>query len=154
MKKRLIILSVSIVLFCVICSFAFQNTFLLKRDIILSAGDTSSFSPNTIGKWDIISSYLNQYTTDSVEFELILVQRAERISGGNEKFIGNITNPIYLPQKTQKITYNLLIDNVWEVKITRKGECYLRQVKGSGINKSELPGNPDVLPIRVLYGIK
>ena len=112
-------------------------------------GDTISFAPNTAGGWSILSSYLNQDTPDSVQFEIIL--KRSRIDGKTDQLIGTITNPIFIPAKNQKADYYLLGDNVWDVRITKDGECYLKQNRGSSLKPSSLAGNPDVIPINVRY---
>lgn len=120
------------------------------EDSRLEFGDTLSFSPYKAGGWSIISSYLNQDTPDSVQFELIL-KRTGRIDGKTDQFIGTITNKNFLPVKDQRQIYYLLHDNVWNIRVTTKGECYLKQERGSALKASHLPGNPDVIPIKIRY---
>ena len=129
----------------------FVLTGKLQHKAQVSNIDTLSFAPNTAGGWTILSYYLHQDTPDSVQFELILEQTGSRIQGSQEKLVGTIANPLFLPQKDQKIDYSLLPGNTWYLLIKKSGDCYLAQVKGSGIEKSNLPGNPDVIPIKVRY---
>lgn len=123
----------------------------IKHIVQVSTVDSVSFNPNIADGWTILSYYLHQDTPDSVQFELILEQTGSRIQGSQEKLVGTITNPLFLPQKDQKIDYSLLPGNTWYLLIKKSGDCYLAQVKGSGIEKSNLPGNPDVIPIKVRY---
>ena len=132
-----------------LCSFSSEGI-RRKMDVALSSGDTTSFTPNSNGGWKILSVYINQDTPDSVQFELIL-QQTGRIQGRQEQLVGTITNKLFLPQKNQKIGYSLLPGNTWYLLIKKNGDCYLAQVNGSGIKKSDLPGNPDVIPIKVRY---
>ena len=112
--------------------------------------DTVSFSPNTAGGWSILSSsYMNQDTPDSVRLEIIL--KRSRIDGKTDQLIGTITNKSFIPAKNQKVDYYLLGDNVWDIRITKDGECYLKQNRGSSLKPSTLAGNPDVIPVNIRY---
>lgn len=113
-------------------------------------GDTTSFAPNTVGGWGILASYLNQDTPDSVSLWLIL-KRNGRIDKINDHLIGTITNPAFRPANNQKLDYYLLKDNVWFIRITKDGECYLKQDRGQLLKPSTLAGNPDVIPINIRY---
>lgn len=132
-----------------LCSFS--NKGFSPQKYLKVSGDTTSFTPNSNGGWNILSRYINQDTPDSVEFELILLQSTGGIKGSQEQFVGTITNKLFLPQKDQKIAYSLLPGNTWYLLVKKNGQCYLAQVQGSGIQKSNLPGNPDILPIKVRY---
>jgi hypothetical protein len=116
----------------------------------LFPGDTASFKANLQRGWTIISSYLSQETPDSVEFEMILNQSSKK-DWHAEQLIGTITNSLFLPKQNQKLTYNLLIDNQWELVITINGDCYLHKTQGPSLVASSLDGNTFVLPIKVRY---
>lgn len=122
----------------------------VKKNLKVS-GDTTTFQPNTNDGWGILSVYINQDTSDSVEFELILEAPAGKIKGPQEQFIGTITNSLFLPKKNQVAGYVLLPGNTWNLIINKNGQCYLAQELGSGVKQSNLPANPDVLPIKVRY---
>jgi hypothetical protein len=96
----------------------------------LPATDTSSFTPNTTQGWSKMSLYLNQQTTDSADFEIILMRNAG-MQGTSELFAGTITNPAFIPVSEQQIIYHLLIGNTWNIRITTSGQCYIRQTEGS-----------------------
>lgn len=132
-----------------LCSFSSRSFSGFFPDSV--QGDTSSFTANVNGGWSVLSSYLNQDTPDSVEFELILVQTNSRIQGSQERLVGTITKRSFLPQKNQKIDYMLLPGDTWYLSIKKNGECYLAQTNGLGIQPSNLSGNPDVIPIKVRY---
>lgn len=143
----------SILLFLtVIALSSFRSKPVLQNTLRSAIGDTASFIPNKSENWNMISAYLNQYTSDSVEFEIILTRTGlANIGGANESFIGTITTPLYRPLKTQKVTYQLLVDNVWEIKISNDGQCFLRQIRGSAIGKAATSDNAAVLPIKIRY---
>ena len=115
-----------------------------------TTADTSSFAPNTTENWGIVSSYLNQDTPDSVEFELIL-KKNTFTNWSAEHYIGSITNSQFIPARSQTVTYNLLSDNQWNLRVDTVGKCYLYQVNGGSLLASSLPGNPYVLPIRIRF---
>jgi|ERR1051326_3217294 hypothetical protein len=117
---------------------------------IVHTGDTTSFVPNKSGGWDIISSYLNQDTPDSVEFDLILVH-GNTVSFGNDQLIGAIYNKAFLPKTDQNVQYDLYRNNNWSVRINANGQCYLKQSGGDALKPSSLVGNPYVLPVKVRY---
>ena len=134
-----------------LCSFSGVGPYL-KRPSDLPP-DTTSFQPNTSEGWSTLSVYINQDTPDSVEFELILEAPAGKIKGPQEQYIGTITNNLFLPKKNQNSSYVLLPGNTWTLIVNKNGQCYLAQEVGSGVKQSNLPGNPDVLPIKVRYKI-
>lgn len=138
------------VIFIMLFSFSDKLMAIAKTNSYPEVGDTISFAPNTGSGWDILSSYLNQDTPDSVQFELIL-KSTGRIDGKTDQLIGTITNKNFLPAKNQQVDYYLLQDNVWNIRITTKGECYLKQDRGSALKPSTLAGNPDVIPIKIRY---
>jgi hypothetical protein len=118
---------------------------VLSRGIDEAMGDTTSFTPNQQQGWAISSSYLNQDTPDSIEFEL-LVRHDNNIAWDQEQIIGAITNSIFKPVNNQIITYQLLSNNLWNVKIEPSGQCYLKLIQGSAP-----PDNPAIFPIRIRY---
>jgi hypothetical protein len=151
MRKRFIIYSLCTLLTGQIFLCSFSRGYIPLKINFRASGDTASFTPNTNGGWSILSVYLNQDTPDSVEFELILKQATGHIKGSNEQLVGTITNKLFLPHKDQKVGYSLLPGNTWYLIIKESGQCYLAQVQGSGIEKSNMPGNPDIFPIKVRY---
>lgn len=130
-----------------------QDSSEVKVDNPSIAADTTGFSPNKSAGWSTLCSYMSQDTKDSINMELVLILKPEngRMGGSDEKLIGSITNKSFLPQKNQVVPYDLLSDNKWNLRITTSGECYLVQVKGYGVRKSELQGNPDMIPIKIKY---
>src|SRR5687768_6288087 len=119
-KNRSILYSGAVII-VMLFSFSDKLMAIAKTNSYTEVGDTLSFAPNKGSGWDILSSYLNQDTPDSVQFELIL-QRTGRIDGKTDQLIGTITNKKFLPLKNQQADYYLLLDNVWKIRITTKGE--------------------------------
>jgi len=131
-------------------AFRFKPAGLAEKSTNIKIADTTSFKPNTVKGWGTLSSYLNQDTPDSVEFELILKQN-NSITWATEQFIGTITNKSFLPKKNQKLSYDLFKNNTWSVLVTADGLCYLNQLKGEVLKTSTLPGSPFVFPVKVRY---
>ncbi len=150
-QKKLIMLNSTVFFIGLLFLSSFSNRGLIPEKNLNVSGDSTSFAPNTKDGWNILSVYINQNTHDSVEFELILKQATSAISGSKEQLVGTITNKSFLPVKDQKANYSLLPQNTWYLIIKKNGDCYLAQVKGTGIAKSNMPGNPDVFPIKVKY---
>lgn len=116
----------------------------------ISAGDTSSFIPNKGSGWDIISSYLNQDTPDSVDLELILRHNSS-VTWSTDQFIGTITNKTFIPSSDQKSNYDLYRGNTWTIRVTASGQCFLSQLTGEFLKVSSLSGSPYVVPVKVRY---
>ena len=137
-----------ICLFCLLSVFALgftrNNVYPLKPPGFVS--DTTSFEPNRAEGWWTLSVYLNQETPDSVDFELILEQR-NKIQWTDEQFIGTITNANFIPKTSQQLTYKLLHNNLWEMKIDTTGNCFFNLTNGYAP-----PGDSVfVVPVKVRY---
>jgi len=130
--------------------FSFESVGITEKNTKIKFADTTSFTPNTTEGWNILSSYLNQETPDSVEFELILLQN-NSINWSAEQFIGKITNQTFIPRKIQKLTYDLFINNTWSVRVNTNGQCFLKQVNGATLGVSSLSGSPYVFPVKVRF---
>jgi hypothetical protein len=105
----------------------------------------ASFTPNTAGGFSVLSSYLNQRTTDSVQFELLL-QQTNTVNWPRELLIGTITNAAFLPRQQQTVIFYLTYNNKWRVRILPNGNCFLKLTDGPPPT-----GNPVVLPFKVRY---
>jgi hypothetical protein len=149
--SRFIICSGVLLLCIVLSGFIVNSSYVSNTVAGKSFGDTTSFAPNIAGGWGVLaSSYLNQDTPDSVSLWIIL-KRNGRIDKINDHLIGTITNPAFRPAKNQMVDYYLLHDNVWFIRITKDGECYLKQDRGQSLKPSKLAGNPDIIPINIRY---
>jgi phage terminase large subunit-like protein len=152
MSKTSHIVIISILLFSLVFSGFIGKPFP-EQNVIASSGepDTTSFSPNTGGGWGFFAFYIFNHTPDSVQFEIIL-KRNGRIDGKTDQQIGTIINPAFIPEKNQAVDYYLLGDNVWKIRITKDGDCFLKQDRGSALRPSSLAGI-DVIPISIRYKI-
>ena len=131
------LLSVSILLGTITSGFAQNNA------AAFAAADSSKFSINTSGGWQLYNSYLTQFKPDSVQVELII--QHENINLQQEQYIGNIKYIPFRPAVEQTVSFNLLQDR-YTLRIETMGKCYLRFISGT------LPvGNPMVLPLKVYY---
>src|SRR5207302_6536630 len=88
-------------------------------------GDTAAFKANQQAGWSLYSSYLNRDTPDSVEFEFI-IQHTDNIDWNSEQFIGVIIKNDFKPVTSQQLRYQLLLDNLWAVRIEPNGQVFLR----------------------------
>jgi hypothetical protein len=104
-----------------------------------------SFTPNTAGGFSVLSSYINQRTPDSVQFELLLKQ-INAVNWHSEQLIGTITDAAFLPREQQTVTFYLLFNNKWRVRVLPNGNCFFRLRDGA-----PPAGNPVILPFKVRY---
>lgn len=109
-----------------------------------AAADSSRFSINNNGGWQLYNSYLNKYKPDSVQVEII-IQHNNNINWQQEQYIGKIKFADLKPTLTQKLPFSLLDDN-YILSIDNNGKCYLKWVSGN------LPAaSPVVVPIKAYY---
>ena len=144
-NKKLRYWSVSVmgILFMLVHEF---NPTIQDTSLFSPTGDTAAFRANQQAGWSIYFSYLSQDTPDSVEFEFV-IQHADNINWANEQFIGVITKNDFKPATSQQLTYQLLLDNLWTVRIEPSGQVFLRHVKGE-----TPPPNPIVIfPVQVKF---
>ena len=138
----LLFYSFAIVLFTYSYGFKLQNTY--SKSFNRSIVDTSSFTPNQQSGWSTISSYLNLDTPDSLQFELI-VKHNNNIDWNTEQLIGQITND-FKPANSQQVSYHLLSNSIWNIRIEQNGQCFLKLTQG--IAPAD---DPAIVPITVRY---
>src|SRR5438874_10225556 len=117
MKQNKIIMSMLIASCLLALGFTLKPTNFSQHLSLTQPGDTTAFAPNKSGGWDIFSSYLNQDTPDTVEFDLCLKQKS-LIVWSTEQPIGTITNKAFIPKKNQQVHYDLFANNTWSVRVT------------------------------------
>jgi hypothetical protein len=110
----------------------------------LAAADTSRFSPNRQGGWQLFNSYVATYGQDSATLELIL-QHANAIVLTQEWLVGKITYAALIPGKEQIVPFNLMNTIYW-LRIDTAGFCYLRLATGAAPTD-----DPFILPVKVFY---
>ena len=110
----------------------------------LAAADTTNFSKNTEGGWNLYNSYMSPVGGDSVRLELIL-QQSNTISWQDEQYVGKIKEATFRPAEERVIPF-LLGGNNYDLRIQHNGKCYLKLASGP------VPDSyPVVIPIAVNY---
>lgn len=111
---------------------------------MIAAADTTNFSVNTSGGWQLINSYLTNSTEDSIQFELILMH-PDTLNWNEYQNIGMISTANFWPQQEQTLSFDLI--TVWfELRVETDGQCRLKLLTGN------LPGDsPVVIPLKVFY---
>ena len=145
LKKHVIICCL-----CFVCisslAFDFKSAAVIEKNETPNPTDTTSFAPNSVDGWSILSCYINQNSPDSVQFELLLKQ-TNSIDWYSEQFIGTITNAAFTPQQSQQnLDFYLMFNNTWKVRILPNGKCFFKLKDGL-----PPPGIPIVLPFKVRY---
>lgn len=112
--------------------------------IAITKADTSNFSVDKNGGWEIYNSYVAAYNTDSARLELIL-KHAKNINWQQEQFVGDIKISALRPKKGQTL-YFAIIFNCYQLRIDNQGGCFLRCLG------AEPPiSDPAIIPLRVAY---
>lgn len=109
----------------------------------IAAADTSKFSVNTSGGWQLFNSYVDSYKTDSAQIELI-VQHAG-INLAQEQYLGEIKFVALRPAATQTLAFSLVNEN-YTLRIEADGKCYLKWLSAPA--KADAPV---ILPLKVYY---
>lgn len=126
-----------------ICSFTTAP--VLHDTTKVSPNDSAVFEPNASSGWTIYSYYFHKDTPDSVDFEIIVKHAPDIQYWTNEQYIGTIKGS-FIPATEQVLRYYLLLNNRWNLRITKDGKCYLNVVTG------HVPaGNTVVIPIKIKY---
>jgi hypothetical protein len=141
MKSSVIKLS----FFFVILLLVKSNTpFAQNHAAAFAAADSTRFSVNNNGGWDLFNSYVAPYKTDSAQIELI-VQHANTVNWAQEQYVGKIKHGPLKPGSNQNINVNIF-GGGYMLRIEINGKCYLRFVNGT------LPAaNPAVFMVKAYY---
>jgi len=130
----------------IILDLILSSTYIQAQSdsIAFAAADTSHFSPNKDGGWQLFNSYVSNYQSDSARLELI-IQHANNIDWTTEQLIGSISDSSLIPSQGQNISFTLLTNN-YNLRLDTSGRCYIRFVNG------DLPtDDPFVIPLKILY---
>lgn len=132
-------------LFFTIIQFAnVSRSFAQNNAAALAAADTTRFSVDLGGGWQIFNSYVNQYHTDSAVIELI-VQHNNNINWYQPQYVGKIKDNNLKPNTDQNILFNIMY-STYRILIKKNGKCYITFVSGS------MPvNNPTVIPLKAYY---
>lgn len=132
------------IFFTVILLAAGGQCFAQTDSAAIATADSSRFSVNEPGGWQLFNSYAQKYNTDSVQLELI-IQHSNNIDWAQEQFIGTIKYTPLLPGIGQSIPFSLLNDG-YIIRIDTAGDCFLKLIT------SVLPDKDIVVvPLKVFY---
>ena len=136
---------VKIIFFFVFLQFTITCTSYSQNNAAaFAAADSTRFSVDLNGGWQLFNSYVSQYHTDSAVIELI-VQHANSVSWNQQQYVGKIKYNPLKPGVDQNILFNVA-NNTYRIVIKKNGKCYINFVSGS------LPvTNPVVIPLQVYY---
>lgn len=123
---------------------AITRSFAQNDSAAIAAADTTNFSVNSAGGWQLFNSYVAAYNTDSVQLELI-IQHANNIDWNQEQYAGKVKTTALIPAQEQTISFSL-ITNQYLLRIDVQGKCYLRLFSGSAP-----ADDPAVIPVKVIY---
>lgn len=105
-----------------------EKSFSQNNASAIANADTTNFSVNANGEWQLYNSYVALYGTDSVVLE-ITVQHANNINWSQEQYVGKVKTPSLRPATTQTVGFTLIADN-YSLKVQNDGKCYLKLVAG------------------------
>ena len=135
---------VQAVLLSAITILAVSNTAKAQNNAAaLAAADTSKFSVNAAGGWQLYNAFVDIYKTDSAQIELII--QHSNINLGQEQYLGEIRSASLRPAAAQTLGFSLLNDN-YTLRIEPGGKCYLKWLSAPG-----QPTGPVVLPVKAIY---
>jgi hypothetical protein len=132
---------------CMMFAFFLMSMVLRAQDAdsaALAAADTTNFSRNADGDWQLYNSYVAPQGTDSVIVQLIL-QHDNSINWSEEQNVGRIKDIGLFPSAERQIPFFLGEIN-YQIRIDTAGECYLKIVSGD-----PPVDDPVVLPFTVIY---
>jgi hypothetical protein len=112
----------------------------------LAVADTSNFSRNANGGWQLYNSYIAAQTVggDSVRVELIL-EHENNINWAQEQYVGKIKISSLLPGTEKTMPFSLAGSN-YQLRIDTNGKCYLKLASGAAPFDSAV-----ILPFTVIY---
>jgi hypothetical protein len=140
MKSNFLKLPLTLALICVLTSLSRAQN---NAAAIVNA-DSSRFSPNNQGGWQLLNSYVAPLNAGSAQLELI-VQNANAVNLGQVQLLGTIKGQSLFPSQPVSLTFNIL-GNQYQINIHSDGRCYIKLLNGSPPSSSPL-----VIPLRVTY---
>lgn len=124
--------------------FAKQIAYSQNNQSAFAAADTTRFSVDLNGGWQIFNSYAAPYHSDSAQLELI-VQHSNNINWYQQQYVGKIKYNPLRPNNDQNVVFNIL-GSVYRIIIKKNGKCYIYFVSGE-----QPASNPAVIPVKVYY---
>lgn len=125
--------------------FIFTGTAAAQNNAAaIAAADTSRFSVNAEGGWQLFNSYVESYKADSAQLELIV--QHSNINLAQEQYLGRIKDAALRPSTAQNLAFSLLSDN-YTLRVDADGKCYLRWLTAPAAAAE----GPVILPLKVYY---
>lgn len=140
MKSNLLKLSLIAILYCGLIGPLHAQI----NAIAIAHADSSRFSPNGLGGWQLLNSYVAAVGADSVQVELI-IQNSDSLNWGQLQLLGTIKGSTLFPSTAASVTF-FILDNQYLINIAAGGRCYLKLLNGGAPSSS-----PAVIPLRVVY---
>ena len=110
----------------------------------IAHADTTGFSCNGNGGWQLYNSYVAAKGADSVQVEIIL-QHSNNIALTMEQYVGKIKLSALRPA-AERTAFFYITGNRYYLRVNNDGKCYLRFMSGA------LPGGePLILPVKITY---
>ena len=132
------------ILCCALMVLCFNNLRAQADAAALAAADTTNFSINHLGGWQLYNSVITSSKSDSVLVEII-ASHVNNFAWTQEQYIGKIRPVALTPQSTQILFFNLIATR-YAIRINSDGKCYLSLKSGTPIE-----GQVAVIPIKVNY---
>jgi hypothetical protein len=129
---------------CALVILSFSKLTAQTDAAALAAADTTNFSVNHLGGWQLYNSFITSNKSDSVQVEII-ASHVNNFAWTQEQYIGKIRTLALLPQSTQILFFNLIATR-YAFRISSDGKCYLSLKSGTPIE-----GQVAVIPIKVIY---
>jgi hypothetical protein len=140
MKSNIIKLPLTLFL---VCGLTILSHAQINAAAIANA-DSSRFSPNSQGGWQLLNSFVATAGAGNAQLELI-IQNATATNLGQSQFLGTIKGANLFPSTPVSLTFNIL-KNQYQINIQSDGRCFIKLLNGS-----PPPSNPTVIPLRVIY---
>lgn len=143
MRKKIV--THCIFLFTIMPFFSFVAPIAHPRAASAVIAGTSAFVPNQQAGWSVYMSYLSQDESNSVDLEFV-IRHDNDIDWTEEHLVGAVVKNEFKPSSSQQITYQLLIDSFWSVRIEPSGQVFLKLTKGA------VPADdPVIFPVKVKF---
>jgi len=135
------------ILLAVLCFTMVNRAFSQNYSAAFARADTSRFSPNLSGGWQLFNSYVTTYQGTGATLELV-IQHANNIDWTTENYVGKISYKPLQPSNEQRISFNFSSNN-YMLRINNTGKCYLKLANGA------LPvTDPFVIPLKIFYQLQ
>lgn len=128
----------------IISCFSLSKSYGQENAAAIAAADTTNFSVNDTGGWQLYNSYVAALGDDSVQLELI-VQHNNNINWNDELYVGKIKPEPFLPSVSRSVVFDLITVS-YQIRIDTGGRCYIRFV--SGLPPSQ---DPFIIPVKVRF---